>query len=56
MDNLTYIRTITKQEGTSGLVNHVILRRNDVIELLKMLEGLKKQLQLLLKKENGMMV
>ena len=56
MDNLTYIRTITKQEETSGSVNHVILRRNDVIELLKMLEGLKKQLQPLLKKENGMMI
>ena len=33
----------------SHVIHHVILQRNDIIELLKTLEGLKSQLQPLLK-------
>jgi hypothetical protein len=35
--------------GTGGVISHVTLRRNDVIELLKSLDGLKNKLQTLLK-------
>jgi hypothetical protein len=35
--------------GTGGQISHVTLRRNDVIELLKSLDGLKNKLQTLLK-------
>ena len=49
MDESVLVKTITVQAGTSGNVNHVIIRKNDLIELLKTLDGLKKQLQPLLK-------
>ena len=49
MDQPTYINATAGQAGTSGLVSHVTLRRNDVIELLKSLDGLKNRLQTLLK-------
>ena len=56
MEELTYIKATSGQEGTSGVMSHVTLRRNDVIELLKSLEGLKKQLQPLLKQEGIYMI
>jgi len=49
MEETDYIKTTAGQAGTSGQVSHVTLRRNDVIELLKSLDGLKNRLQMLLK-------
>jgi len=49
MDEPTYIKATTGQAGTAGLISYVTLRKNEVIEILKALEGLKKKLQTLLK-------
>ena len=49
MKESTYIKTTAGQAGTNGQISHVTLRKNEVIELLKSLEGLKNKLQMLLK-------
>jgi hypothetical protein len=35
----------TKQNGTNGLTEYVLIRKSDAIELLKQLEGVKRKLQ-----------
>ena len=49
MGEFTNISVIPGSSGTSGQVSRVELKRNDVIELLKSLDGLKNKLQTLLK-------
>ena len=57
MDEPAYIKeaqrrrfpSLMTEAGTAGLVSHVMLRKNEVIEILKSLEGLKRKLQMLLK-------
>jgi len=49
MENPTYINMTIGQAGTSSQMTQVVLKRNDVIELLKSLDGLKNKLQMLLK-------
>jgi len=49
MEESTYIKTTAGQAGTSGSVSHVTLRKNEVIDILRMLEMLKNKLQPLLK-------
>ena len=49
MSETTYISTNDGVAGTAGLMTQVVLKRNDVIELCKSLDGLKNKLQMLLK-------
>jgi len=49
MNEPTYVKASVAQAGTAGNVSYVTLRKNDVIEILRSLEGLKKQLSPLLK-------
>ena len=49
MNEPTYVKASVAQAGTAGNTSYVTIRKNEVIELLKTLDGLKRQLQPLLK-------